>query len=210
MNFPSSPPSPKHNTSLVWNLCNLGWVLGRQEGAEPWWSGEREEVSPRTTSPTSEFISVNAAVLLEDSLREEVREPPRLAQGHWSWDNFIKSLCLSNHQASCCAEQSPTPLDLSDLVPCQEDWRMGTGNPGKWKAGWEGCLGAGVFFTTRPVLGSSSSDLLILHLHAHPFLFSFFLKLLVLDSPWLIILTMNPEKPCIVGPFLPSSGQRMY
>jgi hypothetical protein len=41
-------------------------------------------------------------------------------------------------------------------------------------------------------------------------LFSFSLRLLVLASPWLIILTVDPEKPGIVESFLPSSGEIMY
>lgn len=110
-------------------------------------------MSPRATSPTSEFISVNAAVLLEDSLREEVREPPRLAQGHWSCDNFIKSLCLSNHQASCCAEQSPTPLDLSDLVPCQRGLKNGDWKPWKVKGRMGGVFGSGSLFHNSPCPG---------------------------------------------------------
>lgn len=40
-----------------------------------------EEVSLRATSPTSAFISVNAAVFLEDSLREEARKPPAAGTG---------------------------------------------------------------------------------------------------------------------------------
>lgn len=79
MNFAFSPPSPKHNTSLVWNLSAIlvksggGWrgrvrVPGRGGCWKGLSHGRGEEVSPLATSPTSALISVKAAVLLEDFL----------------------------------------------------------------------------------------------------------------------------------------------